>query len=36
MNFLSGAEISCPLYYRGSVLQRLFLQRMYGHFPGTK
>ena len=32
MNFLSEAEISCPL----SVLQRLFLQRMYGHFPGTK
>ena len=35
MNLLSRAEISC-LYYRGSVLWRLFLQRMYGHFPGTK
>ena len=32
MNFLSGAEILCPL----SILLRLILQRMYGHFPRTK
>ena len=30
MNFLSGAEISCPL----AVLWRLFLQRTSEYFPG--
>ena len=29
MNF----RVRCP-YYRGSILKKLFLQRMYGHFPG--